>query len=53
LLLYVNNIADIYDDLISRRVHSSDSEKFAELYPFCPCNGVAWGVIWYVTPTGE
>ncbi|MQM01188.1 hypothetical protein Taro_033942, partial [Colocasia esculenta] len=37
--------ADIYDDLISRRVHSSDAEKFAEICP-CPCNGVAWGVIW-------
>lgn len=37
--------ADIYDDLISRRVHSSDAEKFAEVCP-CPCNGVGWGVIW-------
>ncbi|KAK2984975.1 hypothetical protein RJ640_003709, partial [Escallonia rubra] len=37
-------IADIYDDLISRRVHSSDAEKFAEVCP-CPCNGVGWGVI--------
>lgn len=37
--------ADIYDDLISRRVHSSDAEKFAEVCP-CPCNGAAWGVIW-------
>ncbi|CAL5369662.1 unnamed protein product [Camellia sinensis] len=36
---------DIYDDLISRRVNSSDAEKFAELCP-CPCNGAAWGVIW-------
>lgn len=36
---------DIYDDLISRRVHSSDAEKFAEVCP-CPCNGVGWGVIW-------
>jgi hypothetical protein len=36
---------DIYDDLISRRVHSSDAEKFAEICP-CPCNGFAWGVIW-------
>lgn len=42
--IYESN-ADIYDDLISRRVHSSDAEKFAELCP-CPCNGVAWGVIW-------
>ncbi|XP_020554249.1 uncharacterized protein LOC105176156 isoform X2 [Sesamum indicum] len=39
------SVYDIYDDLISRRVHSSDAEKFAELCP-CPCNGVAWGVIW-------
>ncbi|XP_052198137.1 uncharacterized protein LOC127805019 [Diospyros lotus] len=39
------SVYDIYDDLISRRVHSSDAEKFAELC-FCPCNGVAWGVIW-------
>ncbi|XP_038893479.1 uncharacterized protein LOC120082285 isoform X4 [Benincasa hispida] len=37
--------ADIYDDLISRRVHSSDAEKFAEVCP-CPCNGVGWGIIW-------
>ena len=36
---------DIYDDLISRRVHSSDAEKFAEVCP-CPCNGAGWGVIW-------
>ncbi|XP_073280447.1 uncharacterized protein [Primulina huaijiensis] len=39
------SVYDIYDDLISRRVHSSDAEKFAELC-LCPCNGVAWGVIW-------
>lgn len=39
------SVYDIYDDLISRRVHSSDAEKFAELCP-CPCNGAAWGVIW-------
>ncbi|XP_021643923.1 uncharacterized protein LOC110637868 isoform X2 [Hevea brasiliensis] len=39
------SVYDIYDDLISRRVHSSDAEKFAELCP-CPCNGVGWGVIW-------
>lgn len=38
---------DIYDDLISRRVHSSDAEKFAEVCP-CPCNGIGWGVIWWV-----
>ncbi|KVI02793.1 hypothetical protein Ccrd_018914 [Cynara cardunculus var. scolymus] len=37
----------IYDDLISRRVNSSDAEKFAEICP-CPCNGVAWGVIWFM-----
>lgn len=37
--------ADIYDDLISRRVNISDAEKFAEVCP-CPCNGVGWGVIW-------
>ncbi|RVW84571.1 hypothetical protein CK203_048135 [Vitis vinifera] len=28
------SVYDIYDDLISRRVHSSDAEKFAEI---CPC----------------
>ncbi|KAJ9564434.1 hypothetical protein OSB04_000400 [Centaurea solstitialis] len=39
------SVYDIYDDLISRRVNSSDAEKFAEICP-CPCNGVAWGVIW-------
>lgn len=39
--------SDIYDDLISRRVNSSDAEKFAQLCP-CPCNGVMWGVIWSV-----
>ncbi|XVF53893.1 hypothetical protein PTKIN_Ptkin05aG0136300 [Pterospermum kingtungense] len=39
------SVYDIYDDLISRRVHSSDAEKFAEACP-CPCNGVGWGVIW-------
>lgn len=42
---FVCDDADIYDDLISRRVHSSDAEKFAEVCP-CPCNGVGWGVIW-------
>lgn len=41
------SVYDIYDDLISRRVHSSDAEKFAEVCP-CPCNGVAWGFIWGV-----
>ncbi|THU60564.1 hypothetical protein C4D60_Mb07t14100 [Musa balbisiana] len=41
------SVYDIYDDLISRRVHSSDAEKFAEICP-CPCNGVAWGVIWMI-----
>ncbi|KAH8975763.1 hypothetical protein BDL97_01G176700 [Sphagnum fallax] len=39
------SVYDIYDDLISRRVHSSDAEKFANICP-CPCNGVGWGVIW-------
>ncbi|XP_042423382.1 uncharacterized protein LOC122010997 [Zingiber officinale] len=39
------SVDDIYDDLISRRVYSSDAEKFAEICP-CPCNGVGWGVIW-------
>ncbi|KAK9271874.1 hypothetical protein L1049_002239 [Liquidambar formosana] len=39
------SVYDIYDDLISRRVNSSDAEKFAELC-LCPCNGAAWGVIW-------
>lgn len=39
------SVYDIYDDLISRRVNTSDAEKFAELCP-CPCNGVGWGVIW-------
>ncbi|GMY24357.1 peptidase M50B-like protein [Fagus crenata] len=39
------SVYDIYDDLISRRVNSSDAEKFAEVCP-CPCNGIAWGVIW-------
>ncbi|PIN13323.1 hypothetical protein CDL12_14055 [Handroanthus impetiginosus] len=39
------SVYDIYDDLISRRVHSSDAEKFAEICP-CPCTGSAWGVIW-------
>ncbi|KAL1536923.1 hypothetical protein AAHA92_29497 [Salvia divinorum] len=38
------SIYDTYDDLISRRVHSSDAEKFAELCPCC--TGVGWGVIW-------
>lgn len=38
--------ADIYDDLISRRVHTSDAEKFAEVCPCC--TGVGWGAIWYV-----
>ncbi|KAK4755160.1 hypothetical protein SAY87_008917 [Trapa incisa] len=39
------SVYDIYDDLISRRINSSDAEKFAEVCP-CPCNGVAWGVLW-------
>ncbi|KAI5562231.1 hypothetical protein POPTR_015G045900v4 [Populus trichocarpa] len=41
------SVYDIYDDLISRRVHSSDAEKFAEVCP-CPCNGAGWGFIWGV-----
>lgn len=40
-------LLDIYDDLISRRVNSSDAEKFAEICP-CPCTGVGWGMIWLV-----
>ncbi|CAN4086697.1 unnamed protein product [Withania somnifera] len=39
------SVYDIYDDLISRRVNSSDAEKFAEVCPG-PCTGVGWGVIW-------
>ncbi|KAM7268353.1 hypothetical protein ACFE04_010519 [Oxalis oulophora] len=39
------SVYDIYDDTISRRVHSSDAEKFAEVCP-CPCTGCGWGVIW-------
>ncbi|KAG5527932.1 hypothetical protein RHGRI_028754 [Rhododendron griersonianum] len=46
ILRYVILFIDIYDDLISRRVNSSDAEKFAEVCP-CPCNGAAWGVIWF------
>ncbi|XP_054785726.1 uncharacterized protein LOC129292193 [Prosopis cineraria] len=38
------SVYDIYDDLISRRVNSSDAEKFAELCPCC--TGCGWGVIW-------
>ncbi|KAK3440466.1 hypothetical protein EUGRSUZ_B00733 [Eucalyptus grandis] len=38
------SVYDIYDDLISRRVHTSDAEKFAEVCPCC--NGAGWGVIW-------
>nr|CAD1841993.1 unnamed protein product [Ananas comosus var. bracteatus] len=45
ILRYVILFIDIYDDLISRRVHSSDAEKFAEICP-CPCTGVGWGIIW-------
>ncbi|PPD91029.1 hypothetical protein GOBAR_DD12035 [Gossypium barbadense] len=45
LLIVLCVAKNIYDDLISRRVHSSDAEKFAEVCP-CPCNGVGWGVIW-------
>ncbi|RWW35114.1 hypothetical protein GW17_00000080, partial [Ensete ventricosum] len=39
------SVYHIYDDLISRRVHSSDAKKFAEVCP-CPCTGVARGVVW-------
>ncbi|KAI3982879.1 hypothetical protein MKX01_010362 [Papaver californicum] len=39
------SVYDIYDDTISRRVNSSDAEKFVEVCPY-PCNGVGWGVIW-------
>ncbi|KAH1251845.1 hypothetical protein GmHk_05G014619 [Glycine max] len=42
ILRYIILFIDIYDDLISRRVHSSDAEKFAEVCP-CPCTGVGWG----------
>lgn len=45
-IYFESSAADIYDDLISRRVHSSDAEKFAEICP-CPCTGVGWGIIWY------
>ncbi|TQD83014.1 hypothetical protein C1H46_031447 [Malus baccata] len=38
------SVYDIYDDLISRRVRSSDAEKFAEECPCC--TGCGWGVIW-------
>ncbi|KAL4633188.1 hypothetical protein ACB092_04G104200 [Castanea dentata] len=44
ILRYIILFIDIYDDLISRRVHSSDAEKFAEVCPCC--NGVGWGIIW-------
>ncbi|XP_062094613.1 dicarboxylate transporter 2.1, chloroplastic-like isoform X2 [Humulus lupulus] len=44
ILRFVILFIDIYDDLISRRVNSSDAEKFAEICPCC--NGVGWGVIW-------
>ncbi|XP_019057118.1 PREDICTED: uncharacterized protein LOC104805570 isoform X3 [Tarenaya hassleriana] len=40
------SVYDIYDDLISRRVYTSDAEKFAEICPCC--TGVGWGVIWGV-----
>ncbi|KAI5330438.1 hypothetical protein L3X38_029836 [Prunus dulcis] len=38
------SVYDIYDDLISRRVNSSDAERFAEECPCC--TGCGWGVIW-------
>ncbi|KAI9174747.1 hypothetical protein LWI28_022213 [Acer negundo] len=40
------SIYDIFDDLISRRVKTSDAEKFAEVCPCC--NGVGWGIIWAI-----
>ncbi|XP_074271730.1 uncharacterized protein LOC141595663 [Silene latifolia] len=39
------SVCDIYGDLISRREHTSDAEKFAEECPCC-CNGVGWGIVW-------
>uniref|UniRef100_A0A7C8ZJ42 Uncharacterized protein n=1 Tax=Opuntia streptacantha TaxID=393608 RepID=A0A7C8ZJ42_OPUST len=39
------SVCVIYGDLISRREHTSDAEKFAEECP-CICNGVGWGIIW-------
>ncbi|CAN4079960.1 unnamed protein product [Withania somnifera] len=45
------SVYDIYDDLISRRVNTSDAEKFAELCPCCgpgPVWGVLWGMISFV-----
>eukprot|EP00897_Mesotaenium_endlicherianum_P006180 jgi/Mesen1/5590/ME000281S04649 len=39
------SVYDIYDDLISRRVNTSDAEVFAQSC-MCPCNGTAWGVLW-------
>ncbi|KAM3363227.1 putative protein isoform X2 [Capsicum galapagoense] len=41
------SVYDIYDDLISRRVNTSDTEKFAELCPCC-CAGPFWGVLCFI-----
>ncbi|KAL6513020.1 hypothetical protein OROHE_019810 [Orobanche hederae] len=38
------SVYDIYDDLISRSVKTSDAERFAEVCPCC--NGTGWGIIW-------
>jgi hypothetical protein len=40
------SVYDIYDDLISRRVASSDASKFAQLtHTSSACCGVLWGLI--------
>lgn len=41
------SIYDIYDDLIRRRVNTSDAEVFARTCP-CPFNGICWGIIWAI-----
>ncbi|KAM1026474.1 hypothetical protein ACFX13_040096 [Malus domestica] len=38
------SVYDIYDDLISRRINTSDAERFADECPCC--TGCGWGVIW-------
>eukprot|EP00270_Netrium_digitus_P018173 TRINITY_DN6865_c0_g1_i1.p1 TRINITY_DN6865_c0_g1~~TRINITY_DN6865_c0_g1_i1.p1 ORF type:complete len:157 (-),score=19.97 TRINITY_DN6865_c0_g1_i1:134-538(-) len=40
------SIWDIYDDLISRRVNSSDAEMFAQQFPIPCCTGLCWGILW-------
>ncbi|BBH04117.1 hypothetical protein Prudu_015170 [Prunus dulcis] len=40
------SVYDIYDDLISRRVNSSDAERFAEECPCC--TGCGWGMTYYI-----